>query len=56
MSVERARRVAAGTAIDPRLGMALNAIAAATVRLAQVDPVTTEVVRIRCAQHHDCGT
>ncbi len=54
--MQRARRVAAGTTTHPGLRGAVNAIAASTVRLANVDPVTTEVVRIRCAQHHDCGT
>ena len=26
------------------------------VRLDLVDPVTTEMVRLRCAEHHDCHT
>jgi len=26
------------------------------VQLGLVDPVTTEVVRLRCAEHHDCYT
>ena len=26
------------------------------VQLGLVDPVTTEVVRLRCADHHDCYT
>jgi alkylhydroperoxidase family enzyme len=34
----------------------MSAIAAATVRLSTVDPITTEIVRMRCAHHHDCGT
>lgn len=54
--MERARRVVAGTTTDPVLRGGLSAIAASTVRLTTVDPVTTELVRIRCAQHHDCGT
>ena len=54
--MDRARRVAAGTATDPALRRALTGIAAATVRLASMDPVTTEIVRLRCARHHDCGT
>lgn len=29
---------------------------AAAVRLSAVDPLTTELVRLRCAQHHDCHT
>jgi hypothetical protein len=52
----RSRRVAAGTTTDPVLRRSLAAVAASTVRLATVDPVTTEVVRLRCAKHHDCGT
>ena len=26
------------------------------VQLDLVDPVTTEMVRLRCAEHHDCHT
>jgi hypothetical protein len=55
-SGNRMRRVAPGTPSDPALGSALGAIAASTVRLNQMDPVTTELVRMRCADHHDCGT
>ena len=29
---------------------------AAAVRLDSVDPITTEIVRLRCASHHDCHT
>jgi hypothetical protein len=29
---------------------------AAVVRLPALDPVTTEIVRLRCARHHDCRT
>ena len=29
---------------------------ASAVRLGTVDPITTELVRLRCAQHHDCHT
>ncbi len=53
---ERSRRVASGTASHPALSGGLAALAASTVRLDQVDPVTTELVRMRCAHHHDCGT
>ncbi|MEM8906048.1 MAG: hypothetical protein AAGA17_13950 [Actinomycetota bacterium] len=41
---------------DRRLRTALGAYAAAAVRGDAVDPVTTEVVRLRCAEHHDCHT
>ncbi len=54
--MERTRRVAPGTATHPALRHALGDLAASTVRLAHVDPVTTEIVRMRCAHHHDCGT
>ena len=54
--MERARRVAAGTATDPALRHSTIGFAAAAVRLSTVDPVTTEIVRMRCAKHHDCGT
>lgn len=52
----RARRVAVGTTSDRTLRHALGGFAAAAVRLGAVDPVTTEIVRLRCAKHHDCGT
>ena len=54
--MDRARRIAAGTPADTDLRSALGGFAAATVRLGLVDPVTTEIVRLRCAHHHDCGT
>ena len=54
--MERNRRLAPGTPTDAALRHALGEIAASTVRLAHVDPVTTEIVRMRCAHHHDCGT
>jgi hypothetical protein len=54
--MERSARVAPGTSADGNLRRALGGFAAATVRLATVDPVTTELVRLRCAHHHDCGT
>ena len=46
--------------LPPRggLGLALDAamssFAAAAVRQSGVDPVVTELVRLRCAQYHDC--
>lgn len=54
--MDRQRRVAPGTSAHPGLRQAIGAIAASTVRLPGVDPVTTEIVRMRCAHHHDCGT
>jgi hypothetical protein len=52
----RSRRVAPGTVANASLRKALGGFAAAVVRLHQVDPVTTELVRMRCAHYHDCGT
>jgi hypothetical protein len=52
----RRRRIAAGTVGDAAVRRALGSLAAATVRLLAVDPITTEIVRLRCADHHDCGT
>jgi hypothetical protein len=54
--VERARRIASGTSTHPALRASIGGFAAAVVRLGTVDPITTELVRIRCAHHHDCGT
>jgi hypothetical protein len=52
----RARRIAEGTVGNTTLREAMSTFAAATVRLAAVDATTTEIVRVRCAKHHDCGT
>jgi hypothetical protein len=54
--MERNRRIAPGTRADTALRRHLAGFAAAVVRLATIDPVTTEIVRLRCAHHHDCGT
>ncbi len=56
MTTLRSARVPAGTAADRRLMAPLSEWQAAVVRLDGVDPVTTEVVRVRCAHHHDCHT
>jgi hypothetical protein len=39
-----------GTPLDA----AIDSFAAAVVRASSVDPVITELVRLRCAQYHDC--
>ena len=52
----RSPRVSDGARAVPRLRQALSAWQAAVVRLAAVDPVTTELVRLRCARYHDCRT
>ncbi len=46
----------AGRRYQPELHAALNRFQDAVVRLSGVDPVTTELVRLRCARHHDCHT
>lgn len=52
----RASRVTNEAWAGRSLRHAAAAIAAATVRLPDIDPVTTEIVRVRCADHHDCHT
>lgn len=52
----RARRVPPGTPTAPVLRRTLGDLAAAIVRMEAMDPVTTEIVRMQCARHHDCGT
>ena len=51
-----ARRIPEGTAASGALRAALGSFAASVVREHAVDPVTTELVRLRCAHYHDCGT
>ena len=43
-------------AYAPALAGALGAYQDAVVRLKGLDPVTTELVRLKCARHHDCHT
>lgn len=52
----RVARVADGTRGNRQLSGALMRYAAAAVRNDAVDPVTTELVRLRCATYHDCHT
>jgi hypothetical protein len=54
--IERTPRVAVGVVAVRPLRAALGAWQAAVVRLSEVDPVTTELVRLRCARYHDCHT
>lgn len=49
-------RVPPGTYAEAPLLGAMVGFQAAVVCLDAVDPVTTEVVRLRCARHHDCHT
>lgn len=53
---ERRARVVPGVRGDENLRRALGAWQAAVVRQQALDPVTTEMVRLRCADHHDCHT
>ena len=41
---------------QPVLAAALDVYQDAVVRLRLLDPVTTELVRLRCARVHDCHT
>jgi hypothetical protein len=52
--VIRSRRVGEGVRPAGGLGRALAEWQAAVVRRGAVDAVTTELVRMRCARHHDC--
>ena len=45
-----------GVKTSPVLAEALDQWQAAVVRLSRLDPVTTELVRLRCARYHDCHT
>lgn len=53
---ERDARISGAVAAARPLRSALGAWQAAVVRLSAVDPVTTELVRLRCARYHDCHT
>lgn len=52
----RSARITRGTRVHPDLIGALSEWQAAVVRQDEVDPITTELVRLRCARHHDCHT
>jgi hypothetical protein len=54
--MSRHRRIPVGVTADERLRQALEAWQAAVVRLSALDAITTELVRLRCARHHDCHT
>ncbi len=59
-STIRERRLPAPTGapkpVAPGLGAALGAYQDAVMRLGTLDPVTTELVRLRCARQHQCYT
>jgi hypothetical protein len=52
----RSVRLPSGSETDPDLRRALKRWHAAVLSLNTVEPITTEMVRLRCAWHHDCGT
>jgi hypothetical protein len=52
----RSARIGADARPDRALVGALMEFAAAAVRNDAVDPITTELVRLRCATYHDCHT
>lgn len=52
----RAARIDPSVRGDAPLRRALGDFAAAAVRNDEVDPITTELVRLRCAAYHDCHT
>ena len=54
--MNRGRRIPDGVTATESVRRALDAWQAAVVRLSDLDPVTTELVRLRCARHHDCHT
>ncbi|NBP54495.1 MAG: hypothetical protein EBU67_09465, partial [Actinobacteria bacterium] len=52
----RVPRIAAGTYTAAPLRKPLGDWQAAVVRMSNLDPVTTEIIRMRCAVYHDCKT
>ncbi len=53
---DRTPRIPRDVACHRGLQDALGAFADAAVRNDEIDPVTTELVRVHCATHHDCHT
>ena len=54
--MNRQRRIPDGVKATDAVRRALDEWQAAVVRLCGLDPVTTELVRLRCARYHDCHT
>jgi len=52
----RVPRVASGTYAAVPLRKPLGDWQAAVVRMSNLDPITTEIIRMRCAVYHDCKT
>jgi alkylhydroperoxidase family enzyme len=55
-TLDHERRIPVGVRADASLDRALATWQASVVVLDAVDPVTTELVRLRAAAHHDCRT
>ena len=49
-------RIAPKTFANAALRQPLGDWQAAVVRMTSLDPVTTELIRMRCAHMHDCKT
>jgi hypothetical protein len=54
--VNRQRRIPDGVKATDSVRRAIDEWQASVVRLSDLDPVTTELVRLRCARYHDCHT
>ena len=54
--MNRQRRIPDGLKATVAVRRALDEWQASDVRLSDLDPVTTELVRLRCARYHDCHT
>ena len=54
--MNRSVRLPTGARTNAALHRAQNRWQEAVVALSAVDAVTVEMVRLRCAQHHDCHT
>ena len=52
----RQRRIPQGVKATDVVRQALEGWQAAVMRLSALDPVTTELVRLRCARYHNCHT
>ena len=52
----RQPRITSGVYADAPLRKPLGEWQAAVVRMTALDPVTTEIVGLRCARYHDCKT
>jgi alkylhydroperoxidase family enzyme len=54
--VSTSERLPAGARADDQLRAAMGAWQHHALALDSIDTVTTELVRLRAAQHHDCHT